>query len=57
MDQKSEIVREIMADLGRRGGSKTSPRKAEACRANLEKARAVRQVKQQPETRQQSPER
>ena len=56
MDQKPEVVREIMADLGRRGGSKTSPRKAEACRANLEKARSVRQLKQQPETRQQPQE-
>jgi hypothetical protein len=57
MDQKTEVVRTIMADLGRRGGSKTSPRKAEACRANLEKARAVRQVKQESENQQQLQER
>jgi len=56
MDQKSEVVREIMADLGRRGGSKTSPRKAEACRANLEKARSIRQLKHQPKTPQHSQE-
>ena len=56
MDQKSEIVHEIMADLGRRGGSKTSQRKAEACRANLEKARSIRQLKHQPEISQHSQE-
>jgi hypothetical protein len=43
-----DTLREVMRELGRRGGSKTSDAKKEAASKSLEKARAVRWGKPVP---------
>lgn len=41
-------IKKVMRELGRRGGKKTSKRKAEAAKKSLEKARAARWPKKKP---------